>query len=677
MIAFSDADGDLVVRDDIEDAVIRFEAGGPPEPASADAFTFPVGSACRVAADRVAFYQSFVLYAREAGAMVATAGPNDAVDLGPGTYELEVTAAPMKLYLRVDGPLRLADDGQRTRLSFDGERDVLVGARSFHTRPAGAVTVPETPRGLMRAVSTFGSALATTSPERSFPTLRGHPPLVGFGDGTDAPEFAAPPDTGVEVIVPERWNDVYTVATLAYYLGAAVVPGDRPAVTASGRSYPLEGDPLFEPVQRLLEHVFLLDCVVRTEGFYDVDLQERRVVDERVDIDPERLYDLPLDERLAAYFDVPAAPIADVLEWHLTADVEASPASAELLPFVVNDMASIRDPSTVESGDSTEGDDSLESFFRSGTDDAASAEHVVSPAPVDTVGHIWVGEGYPTGASKPTVGAYRRRLDQRASEEAVIDVTVVCNEASMREETERLYGFRDHLEFDIDVRLDLSTDELRGLLAEEHDLFHFVGHVDPEGMRCPDGYLDLHTLGSTGVKAFFLNACSSYDQGMELVRAGAVGGLVTTSDVGNIMATNVGRTMARLLDYGFDLHGVLDVAKRAHVVGGSYSVVGDAGVTLCQANGGAPTVVVLNTLDRPDPDLFAIDHPVYPTRNFGLGGLVTDWFRGDGLHYFVGGVTPDHEVTREQLEDVIGERRNPVLLNHELRWSDELDFDAL
>ncbi|ESP89424.1 hypothetical protein [Candidatus Halobonum tyrrellensis] len=668
------------MRDDIEDAVLRLDADGPRASASADAFTFPVESACRVRTDRVAFYQSFVLCVHEGGDLVETTAPDETVDLGPGTYEFQVTAAPMKLYLRAEGPLRVVDDGRRTELSFDGDRDVSVGARSFHIRPAGTVTVPETPRGLMRAVSTFGSALATTSPERSFPTLRGHPPLVAFGDEVAVPEFAEPPDTGVEVVVPDRWNDVYTVATLAYYLGATVVPGDEPAVCAAGRSYPLDADPLFESVQRLLEHAFLLDCVVRTEGFYDVDLHERAAVERRVDIDPERLYDLPLDERLAAYFDVPVDPLSDLVGWHLTADVEPTPESAELLPFVVNDMASVRDPSTVDHGDSAAGDDSIESFFRAGSDadgGAGANERVVSPARTDTSGHVWVGDGYPTGASKPTVDAYRHRLDQRASDSAVIDVTVVCNEASMREETERLYGFRDHLEFDIDVELDRSTDELRALLAEEHDLFHFVGHVDPEGMKCPDGHLDLHTLESTGAKAFFLNACSSYDQGMQLVRAGAIGGLVTTSDVGNIMATNVGRTMARLLDYGFDLHGVLDVAKRVHVVGGSYSVVGDAGVTLCQANSGTPTALVVNTHDQPAPDVVEFDHAVYTTRNFGVGSLLADWFEEDGTQYVVGGVTPHHRVSREQFEEVSEGRRYPLLVDLELRWSDELDFDSL
>ena len=670
-----------MVYDGIEDAVVRIATGRAHSTASTDAFSVPVDAACRVRTDEVAFHQSFVLWAREGdtGALVAETGPGSGADLGDGTYELQVAAAPVKLYVRADGPLRITDDGRRTRLSFDDRREVFVGARSYHTRPAGTVTVPETPAGLMRAVSTFGSALATTSPERSFPTLRGHPPLVAFGDAVDVPAFAEPPDTGVEVVVPERWDAVYAVATLAYYLGAAVVRGDRPAVRAAGETYPLTGDSLSEAVRRLLEHVFLLDCVVRTEGFYDVDLHERAVVEGRVDVDPVRLYDRPLDERLAAYFDVPVDPLAGVIEWHLTADIEPTPASAELLPFVVNDMATIRDPETAGSGRSGASHDSLESFFRSGSTagGGCSGEHVVSPAPTDTVGHVWIGEGYPTGAAKPTAGAYRRRLDQPASESAVIDVTVVCNEAAMREETERLYGFRDHLEFDIDVEFDLATDDLRALLAEEHDLFHFVGHVDPAGMKCPDGYLDLHGLDATGVKAFFLNACSSYEQGMELVRAGAVGGLVTTSDVGNITATDVGRTMARLLDHGFDLHGVLDVAKRVHIVAGSYSIVGDAGVTLCQANSGTPTILSTTTHNREDPETFDLDYLVYTTRNFGVGSLLTDWLQENGTHYVVGGVAPHHRLSRDRLREVAGERRTPMLVDYELRWSDELDFDAL
>ncbi|QLG62892.1 caspase family protein [Halorarum salinum] len=684
MIRFERDGEDLLVRDDIEDVSFRVDAGGAGRRATdADGFVFPVDSAVTVETDHLAFRKPVAVYVREDGSPVDSCPPGQCTAIDAGRYELEVSSAPMKLYLRLDGPFRIDSEGDRTRFEYDGTRTVRVGARSFHGRPAGTVTVPETPRGLMDAVSTFGSALATTSPERSFPTLRGHPPLVSFGDEREIPSFAAPPGTGVRIAVPEEWGAVYTVATLAYYLGATVVPGDAPAVTAAGTTHRLDGGGLAAETREFLEHVFLLDCVVRTEGFYDVDLHERRVVDERVDLDLGRLYDLPLDERLAAYVDVPTDDLSGLLDWHLTADVAPEPSSAELLPFVVNDLSAIRNPEAIPAAAERQ-EDSLGDFYRSedeggvGVDgDAFEDETVVTPEPVDTVGHVWVGDGYPVGASKPTVGSYRRRLDQPASESRVIDVQVVCNEDEMREETEQLYGFRDYLEFDIDIAFDLTCEQLRELLAAEHDFLHFVGHVDAEGMKCSDGYLDLHTLEGTGVKAFLLNACTSYTQGMELVRAGSIGGLVTTTDVGNIMATNAGRTMARLLDYGFDLHGVLDVVKKVHVVGGAYSVVGDAGVTLCQADSGAPTLVEIMTRNKPSEDRFEITHRVVPNRSYGAGSFFVDHFDEDGAYYLLGSRPPTLTIERENLQSTTKQKRTPLIIDHELQWSDELDFSKI
>lgn len=691
MIKFGRDGEDLLVRDDIEDVVFRVDTrGAATRSGDPERFGFPVDSAITFETDHLAFRKPVAVYVRRDGTLVDSCPPGQAATVSAGGCELEVSSAPMKLYLRLEGPLDVSTDGGRTRLRFDGARTVRVGARSFHGRPAGTVTVPESPRGLMDAVSTFGSALATTSPERSFPTLRGHPPLVAFGEERDVPSFATPPSTGIVIEVSDDWSSVYTVATLAYYLGASVVPGDRPRVTAAGASHSLADGRLAVTAQSLLEHAFLLDCVVRTEGFYDVDLHERRAVERAVDVDPAALYDLPIDERLARYFEIPAEPLSGLLDWHLTTDVAAGPASAKLLPFVVNDLSAIRNPASVpETGDLHA--ESLGDFYRSddgneGREDGAAGridvtpfedETVVTPEPVDTVGHAWIGDGYPVGASKPTVGAYRRRIDQPASESHVIDVQVVCNEAEMREETEQLYGFRDYLEFEIDIAYDLSREQLRELLADDHDFFHFVGHVDAEGMKCADGYLDLHTLEETGVNAFLLNACTSYAQGMQLVHAGSIGGLVTTTDVGNIMATNAGRTMARLLDYGFDLHGVLDVVKKVHVVGGAYSVVGDAGVTLCQASSGAPTFVELNTRDKPSDEQFEITHRVIANRSYGIGSLFVDHFDDEETHYVIGGNAPTLTLDRDALRTTMEEKRTPLIVDHELRWSDELDFDEL
>lgn len=108
----------------------------------------------------------------------------------------------------------------------------LRGALAPH--PAATVTVPETIEGVMRVVSVLGSALKTRCPGRSFPTLRGHPPLLELGETVDIPESIAVPDTGVTLELPAACEYVYPASSLAYYLGADLQPAGTPALVVDG-----------------------------------------------------------------------------------------------------------------------------------------------------------------------------------------------------------------------------------------------------------------------------------------------------------------------------------------------------------------------------------------------------------------------------------------------------------
>src|SRR5699024_3463049 len=154
-----------------------------------------------------------------------------------------------------------------TTIEFGDETEIVVGARSHHSRPATTLTTPADPERMMRAVSTFGSALKTFSPERSYPTLRGHPPAVELGDELDL-NGLTPPETGVTIEVPSTYRSVFVVAPLAYYLGARVRPSETPRVrTETGFTHSLDGALGFErSVERTLKQVFFVDCLVRTDG---------------------------------------------------------------------------------------------------------------------------------------------------------------------------------------------------------------------------------------------------------------------------------------------------------------------------------------------------------------------------------------------------------------------------
>ena len=650
--------------------------GAAPEPTDRGAFRFPVDAAVALRTESVLVPTVVQTYVRDAdGEMLAEVDQGSAASLGPGVYDVEL-CAPMKLYLRAEGPVEVSAGPVGVRVAFDGERRVAVGARSHHERPAATVTTTGDPRDVMRALSTFGSALKTLSPERSYPTLRGHPPLVELGDEVDVPPGLEPPATGIEVSVPPTLGDVYAAAPLAYYLGAELVPGE-PRLRADGVDHPLDRPNVERGVREALEHAFTLDCLVRTEGYYTVDLHERRVVEDRLDVDLARLYDLPPADRLAAYLDVPHAAVADVVpDWGTTTHVAPTPDHVEVLPFLAADLATVRTPATRSTAPPAAQAAATDAFFRSAGGESAGADGYVRPESVDALEQVWVGEGTPIGATKAVPEAYRNRLE-RSPVEGDIDITVVCNDRAMAAESavvDETYGAGVDLPFDVTVREDLTRAELRHALTRDGDFLHYVGHIDDRGFACADGHLDAATVDHVGVDAFLLNACRSFTQGAELVRAGAVAGIVTLDDVVNDDAVRVGRLLARLLNYGFPLTGALDVARDARSVGDRYTVVGDGQVTLARTSGSAPNAPVVA---RVDEDTYELAFHVYPTARVTTGSLVRPYGVDCDEQYLFSSHLDTFEVTREQLVDCLSYEPLPVRTDEGLRWSDELDVSAL
>ncbi|WP_135854499.1 CHAT domain-containing protein [Halorussus salinus] len=694
------------ITDPVENARFELDTASPvsPSPAPTDEFYFPVDSAIAFETSSVGVPKlANVLVRTQSGDLVADNADHVDRSLDPGAYTLELSTAPMKLYLSVESAIEVRHDEATVTVDFGGPTEVAVGARSFHDRPAGTVTTTPDPVGAMDAISLLGSALKTTSPERSFPTLRGHPPLVELGDEFDAPEGVARPDTGVRLELPADYQYVYPAASLAYYLGAEVVPADHPRlVTDAGFAYDLDGPRGYETtVGRVLRQTFFFDCVTRTEGYYDVDLHEREALDPDVGLDFADLYDRSLAERLAAYLSVPFESVADhVPDWSLTTDVMATPDNVEVLPFVADDLALVRCPGDPTGASVSPTPEPLGEFFRSGPDGAADARtaddaaeeftrsttdgnsstvqqsEIFNPEPVETVEHAWVGEGFPVGANKATVESYRRRARRSAPDETSIEVHVVCNDERMNEEgvVEEFYGLRDLLRFDVSVHDELTTDELRDLLAQPADFLHYIGHVDGDGMRCPDGHLDARTLSEVNVKAFVLNACRSYAQGEALVEAGSYGGVVTLAEIANSVATDIGRTLARLLNCGFPLRVALSVVKDAIGPAYQYTTVGDGSVTLCQSESGCPLHL---KIERVGEDEFEANVRAYSSPGYELGSIYLPIIGQNSVHQLVSAGDNSFRITKSELNDYFDREVMPVSYEGNLYWSDELSVEDL
>jgi hypothetical protein len=680
----SDRDG-VEIRDPVERRTYTLSTSNPvdPVPIDPDSLAFPVDAAVSVTTDAVVLPTFVGAFVREAdGAMRLEVSNDTDARLPNGAYGIEL-CAPMKLYLGVDGPIGVTATPERIRFEFAPGTEVRIGARSHHERPTGTVTTTDDPEDVFAAVSTLGAALKTTSPERSFPTLRGHPPLVERGAELRIPGSLDVPDTGVRIELPPERRYAYVTAPLALYLGADLVPGNAPRlVTDDGFEHALDGRRGFEgEVERVLKQTFLLDCVTRTEGLYPVDLHERERVEPLVDLDFADLYDRPLAERLAAHLSVPYEVLEELVPtWKLTAHVEPSPENVAALPFLADDLAVVRTPRTREVT-AQSSPVSVGEFARDGDFTRSAAESsghlpVVEPEQTDSIEQAWLGDSAPVDASKATPTAFRNRL-AHDEPDGEIEIAVVCNDTAMDEERDlaaEVYGSREELPFDVTVRRDLSARELREMLVDGATFLHYIGHIDEQGFECADGHLDATDLDSVGVEAFMLNACQSYEQGMALVEAGSVGGVVTLDDVINSGAVRVGKTMIRLLNRGVPLRAALSIAKGRTLMGGSYIVVGDGNVDIAQPE---TTYTPMLYDIKTGGEEFEVTLRTYLAGNTGMGTFLQPHVAGDGKSYLGPGELRTFTLSRDGLRELFFLNDLPTLVDGQFTWSSSIDVDVL
>ncbi len=678
----SHADG-IVIQDPIERCTFSLHTFDAVHPVAVDtdSFCFPVDRAVRVRTSGLRLPIPTAVYVRDAsGEMLTSIEGIQHEELPSGTYTIEL-CPPIKLYLHVEGTVSISASFEDVTIDFDSVVDVIIGGRSLHRRPAGTVTTTTDPEDMMAAISTFGAALKTTSPERSFPTLRGHPPVVELGEELHVPDGLKPPETGITIEVSPEYGSIFPVAPLAYYLGAKLVPGNTPRIVTDEFEQSLDTPLGFEKeVERILKQTFLFDCITRTEGLYPVDLYERQEVESMVDLDFETLYDTPSAKRLEAYLSVPYSLVEEfVPDWQLTTHVSPMSDNVEMLPFLVNDLAVIRTPHAKEVSASSIQVPAVEQFVRGKTrslsEPAANPRSFVEPEPSDSLEEVWVGDDAPLGASKATVTAFRNRLE-RSAKDGAIDITVVCNDIEMNEErdlADEVYGSGRDLPFDVTVRYELTTEELRTVLESEAQFLHYIGHIDENGFKCIDGMLDAMELDSVDVEAFLLNACQSYEQGMALIEAGAIGGVVTMSDVINSGAVRIGKAMAQLLNSGFQLSAALNIARDQSIIGGQYTIVGDGTINVVQTESNVAVVLVIES----NGDSFELTPVTYITNRGGIGGLVTPRLSERNRMYLASGTLPSSTLTKSELEENLRIENVPVHVNGQFTLSYSIDVESI
>ncbi len=693
-----------------------------PTDADPDEFAFPVSTACRIRAGRLRFPYMVPTEVR-----TPDGDHRASIDL-PTTrkfpddeYLLEFHS-PLKVYLRTTGEITIDASDDSVEIEFDEETAVTVGARSYHSSPAATITVPDDPEAMMQAVSAFSSALKTTSPERAWPTLRGHPPRIERGEELSIPDALETPDTGIEISVPAEYGHVYTVAPLAYYLGAAVVPGESARLTTDSGIDRFLGDDVTavgESVEKILKRVFLLDCVTRTEGLYPDELHERAALESVAEFDFKALYEASPADRLAAYLAVPDETYETIeTPWHRVTHVETAPGpdAARFLPYVVNDLSLVQvKPEPEEEWSPTETQkktsDALDAFVRTASRvrstkrnhcegvadadnerddesdcdgeseaDAAAARGVpdvgdyISLPETNALEQAWIGDRTPLEGTKLLEPAFEH--ESTASEDGTVEITVVCNDEQMREEWDsaaEIYADREELRASVTCEFDVSTARLRDLLAEDTDMFHFVGHIDGLGFQCSDGILDANTLDETGATTVLLNGCRSHDQGVSLIEAGASAAVVSLGDLWNEGAVEVGETLARLFHHGFSIGHAMTIVREHTSLGREYVVLGDPGVTLAQCETGVPTI--FHITEESDEEIsgneITVETCSYPSRIYDIGSTLRTYIdHTDPQHVAVGRGTGER-VTINEFQETFEDGSEPVIVDSELLWTED------
>ena len=619
------------------------------------------------------------------------------LSLSPGEYVVDIDTE-IKTYLRFSGTATVEKTGgyEETVVTFPDRVRVIVGFRSRHELPAGTITVPDTPEGIAAGLTHLSTSHKTDGPNRTYPTLRGHPSLLECGDSLEIPDCIREDfsPSGIELIVPADYESLFVAAPLAYYLQATIEPRTCPTTGPNHATLripefavekQLSPMPGFErDVDRLLRKVFFFDCLVRNAGPYGTNLAEQSIL-EVLGLDAEELYEAGPQRRLATYLEVPDAAIDHRLpDWHLSTYVRPDYDSVESLPFLLDRMSLIHMPRTSELEGKELVERSLEDFYRgdrsrdtnSGHNRASSGQvasvDIVKPELRNGRVHGWLADGVPIDVFKTTHEAYHNRLDylERASDST--SIAVVLNDPEMdgeHDDVAEIYRQRsEELSMEVTVAESLSTAELARVFENDHDFVHYIGHCETDGLRCPDGYLSTSSLSRCNTQTFFLNACGSYYEGMGLIERGSVAGAVTFSKVLNDHAIKVGSTFAKLLVHGFSIERAMGLARRRIMMGKDYAVVGDGTHSLTQGEHRVPTTLTIEELEDERAE-YLVTFDCYSTR---VTGSYYFPHLEDNEFAYLCGTQSNFTVTTSELATLLDETEASVIFNGDVYWSTEL-----
>lgn len=577
LISFAVEANTIHVRDELAGQDLRLTAAEEPtiQPAMTELFLFPVDDAITVTTSKLR------IEAHGSSAIWDGTGEHlgefrtEPREFSAGEYYLQIVGA-VNSYLRIaDAPFSVSYehlDSQKSPLllEFPEPTPISLGARSLHSRPAATITVPDDPAALREAIPYLGSSIKEFSCERSWPSLRGHPPRLERGDHLDVPPNLSKPDTGVTIAVPETYADLYRIAPLAFYLGADVEAADRAELRLeNGYTEPLStpSESLEESVDELLGTCLLLDSLTRVDGYFSHPRYEYDELAPHLGFYPPNLYGESLTDQLMEYLEVSPSRLEPFLpQWPTTTVLRPRPADAELLPYALDALSRVH----VRKSPPRDRD--------------AKAVDPDPPSLVTAYSH----SDPPAGTGRLVPVAFENALAHCLPAPADARLGFVTIDADRADRLTNLVN-------DVVSEYELAADavsivhaqtgaELERELARESDFLYSEVPVSSDGFECADGRLRLRDCADIGAKTFAVHGAASADAGLELLKRGAVAGLAIEEAVS---ASRIARLASSLLRG----HSFAESARFAEIgETADYRFVGDASRTAVRCDGGSNPV---------------------------------------------------------------------------------------
>lgn len=391
-------------------------------------------------------------------------------------------------------------------------------------------------------------------------------------DPRGALEFRLPPDLGA----------LYSVSTLAHYLGASIVVGDAAFIDDGGKVALPDMPDLEVWAGEALRKTFYLDCAVRCAAVTGNSLNGLDVGG-FLGVSPEEAFEMGPGERLRLYSALPSVP--GLPPWHLAAYLDPSPESVEALPFLMRSLAAIYTPRASPVSEREVVSMSIREYLGRGKNTVsanAPGHHVVLPSLRQAAFHLWFSDGFPVDASKVSVrsvsGSRHSRKNTRAS------MCIVCNEAAMAGEVDAILQALEDAPVSIEVLWDSRVSGFARAFGRGFDVVQVIGHCDGRGFKCRDGFARVGDVKENRTPVFFLNSCASYREAAELVERGSACGVATLFRVLEEAAVDVCRNFYRLLGAGYTVSVALDAARECSALGKEYLLVGDGSLACFGGN---------------------------------------------------------------------------------------------